>query len=78
MKDSDSESPPQAARAAQAAPAVPVATTEAAPAVVALRQRAEAKQRVCVKICQSYTFITCEMIDVMSSWWLFMSWKAST
>ena len=50
MKDSDSESPPQAARAAQAAPAVPavpVATTEAAPAVVALRQRAEAKEWVC-------------------------------
>ena len=46
VKDSDSESPPQAARAAQAAPAVPVATTEAAPAIVALRQRAEAKQWV--------------------------------
>ena len=59
MKDSDSESPPQAARAAQAAPAVPAVpavpvvpvatTTEAAPAVVALRQRAEAKQWVCAK-----------------------------
>lgn len=50
VKDSDSESPPQAARAVQTAPAVPavpVATTEAAPAIVALRQRAEAKQWVC-------------------------------
>lgn len=47
VKDSDSESPPQAARAAQAVPAVPVATTDAAPAVVALRQRAEAKQWAC-------------------------------
>ena len=51
MKDSDSESPlQQAAQAAPAVPAVqavPVATAEAAPAVVALRQRAEAKQCGC-------------------------------
>ncbi len=51
VKDSDSESPlQQAAQAAPAVPAVqavPVATAEAAPAVVALRQRAEAKQCGC-------------------------------